>query len=125
MFVALDVRFQLNCDEPLIVHVSAPFPNVLLLVPLFLFFAAGAHQARLLRRLHEHSTDDIEGEKATPIDHDFKPLLLRYHDGLEDFRAALMLEQLHWVSDDGTIGYWLFWHLMTPWGIWVQPWIHR
>ena len=134
MFVALDFRFQLNCDEPLIFssHVSAPFPNVLLQVPLLLIFvAAGAFDARLLRRRHEHSIDDIEGEKATPIDYDFKPFLLHYCDDLEDFGAAFM-EQLHWVFDEGTIAYWLFWHVMSPWGIWVHPlpncimgWLHH
>ena len=103
----------------------------MLQVPLLLIcVAAGAHQTRLLRRPEEHFVrgadhHDIVGEKATPIDLDFAPFLLNYLDALEDFGAALMLEQRHWVSDDGTIGFWLCWHLMTPWGIWVQPWIHR
>ena len=107
-----------------------PVPNVMLQVPLLLIFvAAGAHSARLLRRHEEKSVcgadhDDSIGEKATPIDLDFKPFLLRYSDGLEDFGAA-PVEQLHWVFDDGAIGFWLFWHLMPPRGIWVRPWIHR
>ena len=86
MFVAIDFRFQLNCDEPLIVNVLTPFPHVLLQVPLLLIcIAARAFDARLLRRRHEHSIDDIEGEKATPIDFDFKPFLLHYRDDIEDF----------------------------------------
>ena len=97
---------------------------------LLIAVAAGAHQARLLRRLEQNSVHgadhhDIEGQKATPIDLDFEPFRLNYLNGLEHFGAALMLEQLHWVSDDDTIGFWLFWHLMRPWGIGVQPWIHR
>ena len=79
-------------------------PNVMLQVPLLLIcVAAWAHQARLLRRREEKSVcgadhHDIEGEKATPIDLDFKPFLLRYRDGLEDFGAVTskwMLAQLH------------------------------
>ena len=102
-------------------HVSAPFPNVLLQAPLLLIFvAAGACDARLLRRRHEHSVDDIEGGKATPIDLDFTFFLLHHHDSLEDFGAA-PVEHLHLVSDDGTIGFWLFWHVIS-WGIWVLHW---
>ena len=53
-------------------HVLPLFPNVLLQVPLLLsFVAAGAFDARLLRWRHEKSIDEIEGEKATPIDYDY------------------------------------------------------
>jgi hypothetical protein len=34
------------------------------------FIATGAFDARLLRCRYEKSIDDIEGEKATPIDYD-------------------------------------------------------
>ena len=137
MFVALDFRFQLNCDEALIFssHVSAWFLNEIRLVPLLLIFvAAGAHQALSFRRCGEHSVcgadhADIEGEKATPIDPDVNPFLLKYHDGRQDFgavRSKWMLEQLHWVFDDGTMGYSTgYLHAMTPWGMWVQPWLHH
>ena len=105
MFVAIDFRYQLNGDEPLIVNGLAPFPYVLRQVPLLLIFiAAGAFDARLLRRRHEHTIDDIEGEKATPIDYDCKPFLMHYCDDLKDFGAAFM-EQLHWVFDEGTVAY--------------------
>ena len=138
MFVALDFRFQLNCDKiPLMLnsHVSARFLNENIVVPFLLIcVATGAHQALLLRRCEDNSVcgadhADIEGEKATPIDPDVKPFLLRYHDGLEDFgavRSKWMLEQLHLVFDDGTMGYSTgYLHVMTPSGIWVQPWLHH